>query len=477
MALRLLLLIALLASAAPAGEVFFERVGSLEPFPRVVARDKELVLRGTLKGAYRSPELILIAPDGATYLNRDNRVANAAFRFTVHFEHGPGAYRMEILAHKPSSIRSLARFSVAYARSRLPRDKNLPPPAGDPAPQAISPRLVEKRLARILNRFRKKSGLKQAGWNEAVAARAREHAARMAATATMPHRFGGVGGVREMLARDGAGPGGFSGPTTPWTALTGERPFPRPALQPPGPRVRNHVTVFLGNDPSPEAWFERFFVREAAWRLCALDPNCVEIAVGAARPPPKKVRLNNRTLVQRSPDLYYCVCFVQVNDATIAQRQNRAYAALLKRAGRREPAVLRAVGRWGRPGEGRSLLKRALYDPRPEVSSAAFDGLLLLDEPRTRKALRRRADGAARKIRSKRYGAYAARWRPLTQVAYDTTISAHARRAATDADHAARAELGEILKQQEPARTRALQDLLARAKGLPVAAEIKLQLG
>ena len=39
---------------------------------------------------------------------------------------------------------------------------------------------------------------------------------------------------------------------------------------------------------SLEDTFDRFFVREAAFRICAADPHCVELAIGAARTPPPK---------------------------------------------------------------------------------------------------------------------------------------------------------------------------------------------
>ncbi|MHC4732129.1 MAG: CAP domain-containing protein, partial [Planctomycetota bacterium] len=286
MLLRAVGVLAFLAAFAAAAEMFNERVAVLEPFPREVARGKTMKLKGRVKGGFRKPELAIIAPSGKTYLNRDNRIGEHAFTFKVRFGEGPGPYRMEVLAHKTTAIQSAARFTVYYGRKRPPEEKEPPIPKGRKTPRDIHTLLVEKRFLARLNEFRRSVKLDPVGWNEAVAARAREHAVRMAKARRRQHRFGNVG-VREMLGRDGAGPGGASGPDRAWTRLTGVRPFDRPAPQPPGPRVRNHVVVFILALDSLEEMFERYFVREAAFRLCALDPYCIEVAVGAARSPRK----------------------------------------------------------------------------------------------------------------------------------------------------------------------------------------------
>jgi len=477
MILRTVAGLALLAAFAAAAEMFNARVAVLDPFPREVARGKTMKIEGRVKGGFRKPELAIIAPSGKTYLNRDNRIGEVAFTFKVRFGEGPGPYRMEVLARKSTAIRSAARFTVYYGRKRPPEEKEPPPPRGPMTPRDIHTLLVEKRFLARLNEFRRSFKLNAVGWNEAVAARAREHAVRMAKVERLQHRFGNVG-VREMLAEDGAGPGGGSGPARPWTRVVGVRPFDRPAPQPPGPRVRNHVVVFILARASLEEMFERYFVREAAFRLCALDPYCVEVAVGAARSPrePEQKRPPGFVRsVSRQPGrlVYYCVCFVQVNDKTIIAAQDGAYAALLEKAAALDPGDLRRLGIWGRAGKARTLVERALGDERPEVFAAAFDALLLLDERRARAGLDRIAQRKEAALERGRYAEAVALFAPYDGVLYDGKVAGASGRVARAAERAARRELREIGKLEEPRRKARLEDLSDRVRGLPVAAEVE----
>jgi hypothetical protein len=237
---RTLVGLLLAAAAASPAEILNDKVGILDPFPREVLRGKTLVIKGAVKAPFKNPQLILIAPGGKTYLNKDNQIAGLDFTFNVRFDEGVGPYRLELIATGPTATRTAARFTVWYGQKKPAEEEAEPPPTGPKTPLTIHERLLEKRFAVLLNAFRKGIGCEPVGWNEAVAARAREHAARMAEAQRKQHRFGTVGGVLEMLQRDGAGESGLSGPATPWGRLTSRRPFDRPAPQPPGPRVWNH---------------------------------------------------------------------------------------------------------------------------------------------------------------------------------------------------------------------------------------------
>jgi hypothetical protein len=241
--------------------------------------------------------------------------------------------------------------------------------------------------------------------------------------------------------------------------------------------VRNHVVVFLFADDSLDEIFERYFVREAAFRLCALDPYCVEVAAGAARPAPKpkpKPRPGfNRTSARNDRVVYYCVCFVQINDKTIIAAQDGAYAALLKQAAARDPQDLRRLGIWGRGGKARTLVERALGDERPEVSAAAFDALLLLDERRARAELDRLAVRKEAALESGRYAEAVALFAPFRAVLYDRKVAGASERVAAAAERAARDELGRLRKLKGPQRTPGLESLRRRVAGLAVTAEVE----
>lgn len=476
MAPRALLGLLLAAAAASGAEILNDRVAILDPFPREVVRGKTLVLKGTVKGAFRGPELILIAPGGKTYLNKDNEIAGVAFTFTVRFDEGVGPYRLELIATNATATRTAARFTVWHGQKQPAEEVEEAPPTGPKTPVTIHERLLEKRFALLLNGFRKRIGCDAVGWNEAVAARAREHAARMAEAGRRQHRFGTVGGVIDMLKRDGAGESGLSGPATPWGGLTSRRPFDRPAPQPPGPRVRNHVVVENLASDSLDEMFERFFVREAAFRICAADPNCVEVAVGAARtprlPPPPAKTGKTGTAPPPAPLVYYCVCFVQVNETPTIRAQDDFFDDLVRSARASDPELLRALGMWGRAREANDLLGRALKDESPEVASAAFDGLLLLDEAKQRGGFERLAERRDEALKGRRYADAIAPYEPLRLVRYDTTIAAACARAVEETRKLALAEIRELAAKPPEERAPAAADLKRRTKGTGLDAEI-----
>ena len=164
---------------------------------------------------------------------------------------------------------------------------------------------------------------------------------------------------------------------------------------------------------------------------------------------------------------------MQVNDKTIIAGQDRAYAALLKRAAARDPSDLRRVGAWGRAGEARKLVERALADTRPQVFAAAFDALLLLDERRARADLDRIAERKEAALESGRYAEAVALFTPFDGVLYDKKVAGASGRVAKAADRAARREMREIGKLEEPQRTARLEALRRRVEGLAVAAEVE----
>lgn len=463
---RIALLLAslpLLARAAAAQEHFDASVALVEPFEREVGRGKRLEIKGVLKGRFSRPELILIAPDGRAYLNRDQQVTGNVFLFTIHFEEGPGKYRIELVAEDPNSKRSAMRADV-YHGVAAPRPP--PPPPEPPAVDADAARrharLLEKDFLRILNGFRRGLRLPPAAWNEAVSARAREHAARMVKAGRRAHKFGGVG-VLEMLQTNGAGADGASGPGDGWGNVDPLRPFPAPSPAPPGPRVFNHVVPFVLEESTMERLFEIYFVREPAFRICAADPFLLEVGVG----------------VEKKGPLYFfaSINFVQVNDTTIRAKQDRAYDALLREAARLDPDTLRRLGIWGRAGRAASLLRQAFRDVDPAVAAAAFDGLRLVDEPAAL-SLRDDAEKAARlEIGKRRYAAALLPLALFEGTLYDPAIQAWRARVAKEASKAAEAELAEALAEPDPAARRAaLEALRSRVAGLPCEKRVEAEL-
>lgn len=460
--MRALLVLLAAAATAAGAELFNDKVAALDPFVREVARGKTLAIRGACRGAYKSPELILIAPGGKTYLNEQAEISGPSFSYVVRFEEGPGPYRLELIAHTHDATRSAARFTVWYGVAKPEVEEEEPPVQGKKTPLAIHPELIEKRFHHLLNSFRKGIGCDPVGWNEAVAARAREHAQRMAEAQRRQHRFGGTG-VGEMLKADGAGPGGLSGPATPWVRINTVRPFPQPTPGNPGPSVQNRLSVHLVAGDSLEELFERHFVREAAFRICAADPHCLEVGVGAART--GATAADGKPAQPGSVTVYYCVCFVQVNEKPVIRGQDDAFDALLRSAKDKEPHVLRALGRWDRP-KAAKLLEQAFGDARVAIASAAFDGLLLLDEDQARAEYQRRTASAEGALAEGRYADAAAPFEPFRECQMDRQIARAHENAVKDAQAAARKELAGIVDGPRSERDARVLDLRRRVQGL-----------
>ena len=459
----------ILAASAAAEDRFWTKVGVLDEFPRAVARGRSLTLRGMVKGGYKDPELLVIGADGHCYKVWPEDITEFRFHYIVRFEHGVGRYRFEMIAKSNNRVRSLARFDVWHG-TRKPADYVAPPlPDGPAIPLGLHPRLMESRVFDQINAMRKKLRLKPLAWNEAVAARAREHALRMAKAERRMHRFGNAGGVRDMLGNSGAGDD-RSGSTIPWSGLTNRRPFDPPQPQAPSRNVRNHVLVFLHDDASIARMLEKAYGREAAHRICAVDPHATEIAVGAAWPSYKawqKRKPDPKTGRKADFKAYFCVCFIQVNDKTILDRQKVAFSKLAREARRLHPDLLRRLSWWQRPKRSISLLRRARKNPDAAVAGAAFDGMLILDEERARADLKTLGERTRELVARGRYADAVAPWSKFVRVTYDRRIPNTSAAFRAEAEAAAHKELAAAPVEPE-ARKKALESLARRTKGMKV---------
>ncbi|MHC4940225.1 MAG: CAP domain-containing protein [Planctomycetota bacterium] len=458
-----LLLLAFVASPAAAKEIFNDKVAVLEEFPREIGRGKEIRLKGMRKGAWSGPELIVIAPNGRTYLCLKLTQTQYGFEFEVEFDEGVGAYRFElILRAQTRGVKTAAQFTIWHGVRKPKVVREEPLPDGPPTPPELHVRLVEKRFLARLNAFRASIKLDPVGWNEAVAAQARDHAWRMAKAQRTLNKFGGWG-VQERIRKEGAAKWApWSGPDEGWPRVVNFRPFPPPALKPAGPGVNNHIVENTASDFSLNHLFVKDYEREAAFRLLAADPHCLEVGVGCAREQkgdPKRV--------------YYCVCFVQVNVKGTHRAQEAAFRKVLKAAKGKDAKAIRRMAMWSRPKPAASILKSALRDKDPAVRGAALDGYLLLDEEDGRKRIgeiEARAESAAR---AKRYGEAYADYASMAQVFYDARVWKPGRTGVKAVTDAANTEYKEILARPEAEQKDLLRAFKRRIKGMPLADELK----
>ncbi len=457
--MRLILpLLLLVAVPAAAEELFNKRVAIVEEFPREVARGKELIISGRHVGAYKTPELIVIAPDGRTYKNFKGIFDATTFAFEVEFTRGVGVYSMEIMLRTNKRYRSAARFKVWYGKKKPKRYVDPPLPEEVRTPVSINVRLVEKRVLGYLNRLRKQSKLKPVAWNEAVAARARDHASKMAKVQRRVHKFGNTG-VVQMLEKDGAGQWApESGPANGWPNVTSLRPFGPPQIRSTNDHPLNHVVDMMICSTSLNVMWERFFGRLPAFRLLAADPYCLEVGFGCARS-----TKGNKQIV------YYCICFVQVNDKLVRSRQNSAYDKLLRETTGTDPKRIRRLAHWQRPKTTGKKLRAFMRSDRADIVGAAIDGLLVLDEEKTRKTITKADDKASVAENSARHGDAYRFFEALANSYYDLDWRARGRKRIGVIAKAAKAELDQIEMLGDPKEMKKeLKDLARRCKGMPI---------
>ncbi|MEM8883954.1 MAG: hypothetical protein AAGD14_07800 [Planctomycetota bacterium] len=458
---RALLPLLLLCLGQPAfgEELFNKKVAVLEPFPREVKTNKAFHLRGKRMGAYKTPELILIAPNGRTYKNFEGVFGEYRFDFDVQFLFGPGPYRMELILRSNRGVKSAARFTVWYGRRKPKVDKREPLPDPVLDDPAFHPWLLEKQFLRRVHALRKEVGVKRLGWNEAAAARARDHASKMARADRRVHKFGGRG-AKEWLAVDGAGkwaPG--SGPDTGWPRVSSVRPFDRPVLMPAGPNVTNRVVQFVLAGEAQNVVFERYIAREAAFRLVATDPYCLEVGIGAARP-------------EKGRAIYYCICFVQVNVRATHEAQEAAYRTMLDEAKRLDPKRLRRLALWSRTRGAESIFRSALRSKDVQVRAAGWDGLLLLDEVEARGRIEKEAAKAQRARDGKRWGTAYRLYAALAATAMDGRLATRCAKQRRAIEKAAEAELAAIDAAPAEKQASLRRDLRRRTAGMPIATRL-----
>ena len=451
------LLLLLACGTAWAEEYVNTRVGILEEFPREVPRGKQLIIKGKLKGKYRTPELVIIAPDGKTYLNKKGHVTPTTFAWDAELTGGVGLYRMEILCHTHVATQSVARFNIWHGK-RKPKNWTEPPIPVEPRnPPEWHPRLIEKHMLDAINALRKEIKLKPAGWNEAVAARAREHADRMARAKRRVHAFGKLG-IREMLRKDGAGKDApYSGFALPWPGLTSTRPFNPYNLRPAVDDPPNHVIVNVLRSVSLTSLMERYYAREPGFRLLAADPHLVEVAIGCARP-----RSGN------PHEIYYCICWVQVNNKAVKERQDDAYRDLLKAVPDGKPELLRRMAMWQRPRKAEKLLLAAIKSDEPERLGAAWDGLLLLDQKDARRRIAKALKKAKADLKRERFGDAYLALSGLMAITYDRSLIEQPGYLRKEVELSAETALEAIRLLPEEKQPRKIAEFRKRCFGMPV---------
>jgi uncharacterized protein YkwD len=172
---------------------------TLEPLPRAVAPGEPLRLRFTLATNLDAPEVVAVAPGGAT---RRQAVARSGDGWEVVLALGAerGEHGVELLASDERGPHVLALMPVSVG---------VPPPRtwqGEPPPSEAGIATVadaERYVAQLTDRERAANGRAPLTWDDALAAVARAHSEDMRDHGFMGHVSPTTGDLRDRLRRAG----------------------------------------------------------------------------------------------------------------------------------------------------------------------------------------------------------------------------------------------------------------------------------
>jgi len=357
------------AQAGEKGEVFKIRRAEVAPFPREVPLGKQTEIRVRPARKHHSPKLAITAPNGTTrYLNPEGKKDVAGwFTFLVDFEKGKGAYRFELVVDSPRGDTSAAQFTIWVGVSK-PKEgeeeekalERRPDTDYAPEPRDVPLLVLERKLYRLVNGYRKSKGLPPFPWLENVAVLGRLHLADYLKMKPRPkaltHLIPGYGSIADRFED--------------LHAVETLRKFPvrDPEI---GPDAMSYISESLATMRSVDWLFKEYYLRESAFRKPVISKYPTHAAVA---------------MVWDVKEGRICCAFiyVQVNATRVRQvieEKKKETVKLESRA--RDPdaraVYLRALARQG------DLKSIAIYRRRlgrnypPAVRAAALDALLLND--------------------------------------------------------------------------------------------------
>ena len=193
-----------------------QRAVSFTPWPQELRPGERFLFAGEVHPPFREPELLLTRPDGSTAVLADLALEPRCFRAYVAFDHGPGAYQLEIMgrydlgprvlglctlqAHDPGQSTAYETVLLAARAGTLQRSRPLARIAAAPP---ASEREAELRLLHLVNRDRQRSGLGPLTESPELAALARTHAADMRDHAFFAHVSPRAGSLAERARAAG----------------------------------------------------------------------------------------------------------------------------------------------------------------------------------------------------------------------------------------------------------------------------------
>ncbi len=167
------------------------------PIPRSLPEDGAFRLDGSVKKPFRDPEVLITSDDGKT-----RRLQLAAGKKSTDFSADLsckgriGKQQIEINASDATGSTVLANFPI-WCGETPPTSILVDAQDNDPAPASAEE--AEQRLLASINRDRKKAGLGELQWDEAVAEVSRRHSEEMRRTQVVAHLSPTTGSAADRL--------------------------------------------------------------------------------------------------------------------------------------------------------------------------------------------------------------------------------------------------------------------------------------
>jgi hypothetical protein len=354
------------AGAKEKGEIFRSRRAEVAPFPREVPLGKQIAISVKPAPKHHSPKIAITAPDGSTrYLNPEGG-ANAVgwYEFKVDFEKGKGAYRFELVVDSPRGDTSAAQFTIWVGVPKPKQDEEemetRPDSSYDPEPEDVHTLVLERKLYRLVNDYRKKNRLPEFPWLEDVAVLGRLHLADYLKMKPRPkeltHLIPGFGSIADRFED--------------LHAAETVRKFPvrDPEV---GPNAVSFISESLSAMRSVDWLFEQYYLKESAFRKPVISKYPTHAAAAMVRD-------------EATGFLYSAFIYIQVNATRVRDQMELTRKETVKLENRaRDPdaraVYLRKLGQQGDPKSIAIFRRRLGKSYAPAVRAAALDALHLND--------------------------------------------------------------------------------------------------
>ncbi|MEN8151752.1 MAG: hypothetical protein ABFS86_18190, partial [Planctomycetota bacterium] len=343
------------------GEVFKKDRAEVAPFPREVPLGKQTEIRVRPAPSHHTPILAVTDPKGEVrYVKPLGKDDEGWHRFSVDFPEGAGAYRFELVVDSNDKGDVTAAQFTIWVGVERPKERIAKRSDSDydPEPEDAHPLVLERKLFRLVNEYRKSKRREAFPWLEDTAVLGRAHLTDYLKLKPRPksmvHKLPFTGTIADRFAD--------------LHLVQTSRKFPvaEPDI---GPEAIGYISESLATLSSIDWLFEQYYLKESAFR----------------KPIQSKYPTHASVAMIRHPDdgkLLAAFIYVQINSTRVLktiEEKKKETVRLESRA--RDPEAravfLRQLGRQGDPKSIAIYRRRLSKAQPPPVRGAALDALIL----------------------------------------------------------------------------------------------------